>query len=439
MRRIEVLLGKQLAQVGYADLAGLVSGAIREDSDLDYKGQLYGGGDQDKRDLAGDVAAMANTVGGVIVLGIDEVDGTATKLLPVALSETEELRMRQIVTSLIAPVPMFSIHRVPHHDGQTGYYLIGVPRSVDAPHAARVNDALKYPRRDGARTRWLSESEVADAYRNRFSQATAQVERLEQVVTAGKHALESKTVTWFALGMRPNSSGRMEIRQSTISDAQTNWITPWAQNTGFGASVFQRGGFNVSAGVGKVMIFAGRAAGETVSRWGHGEFYQDGTGFAAIPLWYRHDGAAGEVEKFTDEWLLNSAVSALSMLVDHASRRCSALGDAIAEARILTSGTRWCALCYDRGDGLMSEFDGSRQVYAFPVSRHQINLEDCQTGAGLLLSVRMLLTDLIQSVGVPEVRQITSEGKLTRGAFRRGFLPSVEMWAKAKSVDISDS
>jgi len=51
----------------------------------------------------------------------------------------------------------------------------------------------------------------------------------------------------------------------------------------------------------------------------------------------------------------------------------------------------------------------------------------------------MLLTDLIQSVGVPEVRQITSDGKLTRGAFRRGFLPRVEMWAKAKSVDISDS
>ena len=87
----------------------------------------------------------------------------------------------------------------------------------------------------------------------------------------------------------------------------------------------------------------------------------------------------------------------------------------------------------------MSEFDGSRQVYAFPVSRHQINLEDCQTGTGILLSVRMLLTDLIQSVGVPEVRQITSDGKLTRGAFRRGFLPRVEMWAKAKSVDISDS
>ncbi len=97
MRRVEIVLGKTLANVLAADLATLVAGAVREDVDLDYKGQLYGNSDAERRDLAGDVAAMANTVGGVIALGVEEADGAAARLAPVALSEVEELRMRQIV------------------------------------------------------------------------------------------------------------------------------------------------------------------------------------------------------------------------------------------------------------------------------------------------------------------------------------------------------
>ncbi len=187
MRRIEILFGRPLAQVDAHALQALVTGAVREDTDLDYKEQLYGNADADKRDLAGDVAAMANTIGGVIVLGVAEVDGAPTKLKPMAQSEAEELRMRQTVTSLVAPAPRLTIHRILEHSGvATGFYLISIPRSPDAPHAVRVNDALKYPRRDGARTRWLSESEVADAYRSRFQQASAQTETLDQIFQEGK-------------------------------------------------------------------------------------------------------------------------------------------------------------------------------------------------------------------------------------------------------------
>ncbi len=49
------------------------------------------------------------------------------------------------------------------------------------------------------------------------------------------------------------------------------------------------------------------------------------------------------------------------------------------------------------------QFDGNRRVHSFPVSHHQVNLEDCQKGTGLLVAVRMLLTDAFQSVGGAEV------------------------------------
>ncbi|WP_146173749.1 hypothetical protein [Saccharothrix carnea] len=51
----------------------------------------------------------------------------------------------------------------------TGFILIAVPRSPLGPHAVVVNDSLRYPRRHGRMTTYLSESDVAQAHRDRFT------------------------------------------------------------------------------------------------------------------------------------------------------------------------------------------------------------------------------------------------------------------------------
>ncbi|SRR6266851_2419268 len=65
MRRVELLLGAPLAKVHAAAIATLAAGSVREDSDLEFKQQLYGNNDDEKRALAGDVAALVNPIGGV--------------------------------------------------------------------------------------------------------------------------------------------------------------------------------------------------------------------------------------------------------------------------------------------------------------------------------------------------------------------------------------
>lgn len=433
MRRIELLLATPLADVDAQSLETLVAGSVHEDTDLDFKEKLYGQGDPEKRDLAGDVAAMANTIGGVIVLGIDEVEGAAVKLTPVALSEAEVLRMRQIVTSNVAPVPRFDIHRVPETRGaSTGFYLIAVPRSQDAPHAVRVNDALKYPRRDGARTRWLSESEVADAYRSRFQQAASQTERLDQISREGVSALETDETAWLAVAISPLSPGEMQIGQRTINEARTKWAGAWSGGT-FGRSLFHAAGSEVSAGVGRVVLSVGRKAGK--SRWGHAELFQDGAGFAAGPLWTLGPPAMPNADliQIDDEQLVNAAVSAVRFLVEHAVAHCGAVGDVVAQAQIVVSGQRECWLVYSR-QGPRFQFEGSHAVYSFPVSRHQINLDDCQTGAGAVIAARMLLTDLFQFMGVAEVPQISANGELRRRYFRTDYVGALEKWAEANGV-----
>jgi predicted HTH transcriptional regulator len=156
--RIESALGGvPLAAANEQALNTLIEGGVREDTDIEFKGELYGNSDADKRDLAGDVVAMSNALGGVIFLGVQAVGGVADTLTPVSLDETEELRIRQIMASLAAPPVDFEIMRVNStHSGQ-GFHLLVIPQSPSRPHAVRVNKALRYPLRDGAHTRYLAE------------------------------------------------------------------------------------------------------------------------------------------------------------------------------------------------------------------------------------------------------------------------------------------
>ena len=66
-RRLEALFGVPLDDLKTAHIQQLVTNAVTEAFDLDYKRTTYGSSDGDKRALRIDVAALANTAGGVIV------------------------------------------------------------------------------------------------------------------------------------------------------------------------------------------------------------------------------------------------------------------------------------------------------------------------------------------------------------------------------------
>jgi predicted HTH transcriptional regulator len=126
--RVEAALGgTSIAAADEETLQILVDGQVREDTEIEFKSATYGTSDRSRRDLAVDVAALANSLGGVIFLGVREEGGIAVELSPVPLDEGEEIRMRQILASRVAPPPQIEILRLELRDDPAhGYYLLAV-------------------------------------------------------------------------------------------------------------------------------------------------------------------------------------------------------------------------------------------------------------------------------------------------------------------------
>src|SRR5262245_53699237 len=76
-----------------ADLASLIATGVPEGIAVDYKRDAYGRADADVKEFLKDISSFANTVGGHLVVGMDEVGGVASAITPIAgLDADQELQ-----------------------------------------------------------------------------------------------------------------------------------------------------------------------------------------------------------------------------------------------------------------------------------------------------------------------------------------------------------
>ena len=109
-RRLEALFGCALDDLAAANIRGLVSSGAQEAFDLDFKAEMYGRSDAARKALAVDVAALANTAGGAIVIGVAEDDQARATATPgIDVGDSEVARILQVVSSLVSPMPVFDV------------------------------------------------------------------------------------------------------------------------------------------------------------------------------------------------------------------------------------------------------------------------------------------------------------------------------------------
>lgn len=222
-RRLDALLGVSIDAAEYGHFEALVSAQVSESFDLDFKAGLYDSAEKGKRDLAADVAALANTAGGLLVLGIAEDKQARAAAVPgVTISDDEIRRIHQIAAALVAPLPVFDVLPVgnPAEPGH-GFLVIAVPPSPRAPHAVTVNDGLRFPVRHGTTTRYLSEPEVATAYRERFSRAHRTEERAGMIeANAAWRVKRADDHCWLLVSLVPDIPGDLLIDHAALEAAQ---------------------------------------------------------------------------------------------------------------------------------------------------------------------------------------------------------------------------
>ncbi|HEY5120910.1 MAG TPA: ATP-binding protein, partial [Acidimicrobiales bacterium] len=150
-RRLETVLGAPVDELSARNIEVLAGNGVSEAFDLDFKGTLYGNSDKERRDLCGDVAALANTSGGVIIGGVEEDEHAIAAATPgVELGDAERNRMLQTLASGVAPLPALDVISVPSTDDPSrGWFVLAVPRSTRAPHAVVVNEGYRFPVRTG--------------------------------------------------------------------------------------------------------------------------------------------------------------------------------------------------------------------------------------------------------------------------------------------------
>lgn len=439
--RLEALLGSRIELVQHADLMALISNHVPEAFDLDFKSEMYGPTERDRRDAATDVAALANTAGGLLILGIEEDDQARATAAPgLGLSEADERRIRQIVGSQVVPMPLIDVLRVedPNRSGH-GLVLIAVPRSPLAPHAVVVNDGLRYPRRNGATTRYLSEPEVADAYRDRFAALRRQADRANEVE---KDALNRLSTTedqaWIVMSLVPDLAGSLVVNQAALNAARDEMIgrQPLIMPTGLS---WQR------VSIGRRRILAdGTMDNSRRARFLSADLHYDGAGtLAAFVLARRPPQVAPnadepEARQIDDEMVVNGVLSGLQFLARHARDRSAAGGNALIRAQLYPVwGEQPLRLTYNRGFGRgFCDSLGDRIMTDAGAPPERVAPLDALAtdGPDLVAAAYLLATDVFQEFGWAEAAQLTSDGRVRLRYWREEWQDRVAQWAATAGI-----
>jgi hypothetical protein len=158
-----MIIQKPLASLTESDLQTLVTNAVEENETLDYKIQMYGTGDGDRREMLRDVSAFANGRGGHILIGVREENEAAAEIVGI---DNGDVNAERILSSCLA-----GIHeRIAGLDARpillaNGRCVLAVfiPPSTRMPHMVTFQHDDRFWIRHGKQKMRMSVAEIREA------------------------------------------------------------------------------------------------------------------------------------------------------------------------------------------------------------------------------------------------------------------------------------
>ncbi|AMU29825.1 transcriptional regulator [Mycobacteroides abscessus] len=184
-------------------LSEAVAAGVAETDGLDWKSELPPAKGIPQTEFPKDVAAMANSGGGVIVYGVREEQKAAIERVDVGeFDEAHERSLRNAVITAISP-PVFglNVHRV----GAVGSraVIVEVPANLDGPHLIYKNDYFAAPVRNDSDTVWMKERQIEAMYRARFEERRHAAEVLNTLFDEAAAGRDTDIRSWIIAVAHP--------------------------------------------------------------------------------------------------------------------------------------------------------------------------------------------------------------------------------------------
>ena len=169
------MIAKQLADITEDDIRALIANAVPEGKTIEYKRELPGNSDGDKKEFLADVSSFANTSGGDLVFGVDEAQGIPSDVVGLHMADRDQeiRRVDSIIGTGLEPRVRYESRVITFRDGKL-VLIIRTDRSWSGPHRVVFKSHDKFYGRTSAGKYPLDVSELRIAFG--FSQTV--VERI---------------------------------------------------------------------------------------------------------------------------------------------------------------------------------------------------------------------------------------------------------------------
>ncbi|MCC4268372.1 AlbA family DNA-binding domain-containing protein [Microbacterium schleiferi] len=184
-------------------LDAAVAAEVVEANDLDWKSELPPAKGLPQTDFPKDVAAMANSGGGVIVFGVRESQKAAVERVDVGeLDEAYERSLRSAAITAISP-PVFGLNVYRLGTVGSRAVIVEVPASLDGPHLIYKNEYFAAPVRNDSDTVWMKERQIEAMYRARFEERRHATEALDLLYGEAVAGRDSDKRAWLIAVAHP--------------------------------------------------------------------------------------------------------------------------------------------------------------------------------------------------------------------------------------------
>lgn len=164
-----IFRGKRLSSLQEQDLQRLVDDQVQERDSVEYKRDIYGNSDEDKREMLKDITSMANHRGGYIVIGIEAADeGLPIDVIGIEPDNHVERIRNSCLNNIDKRIVGLDVEDISLSNNRV-VIVISIPESVNAPHMVTYKGLNQFWKRHGRQKEKMTTHEIGEAFDKRLS------------------------------------------------------------------------------------------------------------------------------------------------------------------------------------------------------------------------------------------------------------------------------